>query len=106
MYVVHQIVNPMQYTYFNNIPVYDEYNLSFSTCDKFNKSLSNKTWPFKTGCRARSGLDGNTFNYFFSSVLVNTYHIHLLLQGLDCEAWSFEDAMDKFASELGYKYLL
>ena len=87
------------------VPIYDNYNSTFSQCDKFNKALSKRTWPFKSGGRGQAGLDGNAFNYFFSCALVNTYHAYLCLQDMDIASLSFEQAMEELAQAMAVKYV-
>ena len=61
----------------NNIPLYDAYKASFNGCDKLNKALHGRNWPYRSGGNTRSGLDGSSFDYLLTCSLVNTYHAWL-----------------------------
>ena len=52
------------------IPMYDHYGSGFSNCDKFNKCIHKKTWPFKL-----QGDKRVNSNYIFTCILINTYHL-------------------------------
>ena len=50
--------------------MFDEYAVGFSGCDKFNRSLHGKTWPYRISTDI-----GAAFDYLFTSTLINTYHL-------------------------------
>ena len=50
--------------------MYDHYGSGFSNCDKFNKCIHGKTWPFKL-----QGDKRVNSNYIFTCILINTYHL-------------------------------
>ena len=52
------------------VPMYDHYGVGFSNCDKFNKALHGKTWPYKVQGDQRAHS-----NYIFTCILINTYHL-------------------------------
>jgi hypothetical protein len=52
------------------IPMYDHYKMGFSHCNKFNKALHGKTWPYKLQGEQRIASD-----YLFTCVLINVYHL-------------------------------
>ena len=49
---------------------YDYYKAGFGMCNKLNKGLANKTWPyfFKSDLHATS-------NYLFLCIVLNVYHL-------------------------------
>ena len=56
----------------NVVPLFDHYGVGFSLCDKFNTCLHKKAWPYK--------LQGDKkvhWNYLFTCILINTYHLWL-----------------------------
>ena len=59
----------------HTIPVYNYYNTTFGGCDKFNSRMHGHTWPFRSGGHGRKGLDGNGFDYLFTAMLVNIFHV-------------------------------
>jgi len=56
-------------------PVWDEYKESFSGCDRFNKLLHKKTWPFRDGGGRDGAVFKNGWNYLFSCTLVNSWNL-------------------------------
>ena len=52
------------------VPIYDHYGVGFSNCDKFNKVLHGKTWPYKVQGDQRAHS-----NYIFTCILINAYHL-------------------------------
>ena len=60
----------------NEVPVYDYYKVSFKYCDLFNRSLHHKKWPFRRGGKNVRGAEGKIHDFFFASVLQNTFNIY------------------------------
>ena len=54
------------------VPLFDHYGVGFSLCDKFNTCLHEKAWP-----NILQGDKKVNFNYLFTCVLINTYHLWL-----------------------------
>ena len=52
------------------VPMYDHYAVGFSNCDKYNRVLHGKTWPYRL-----QGDKRVNSNYIFTCVLINTYHL-------------------------------
>ena len=57
------------------MPIYDEYKVMFSGCDKFNQSLHNRTLPFRLPNDTNKARDKNIWNYLFTSAVINTWNI-------------------------------
>ena len=51
---------------------YDDYKAVFGMCDKFNKGLANKTWPYVV----KSDLH-TTSNYLFPCIVLNANHLFI-----------------------------
>ena len=51
-------------------PMFDHYCMGFSGCDKFNRALHGKSWPYKLQGDRRVASD-----YLLTSVLINVYHL-------------------------------
>jgi hypothetical protein len=56
-------------------PVYDLYNLTFKTCDTFNRNLHDRTWPHRNGGGGRSGEKKRMHDFFFSALLQNVFNV-------------------------------
>ena len=54
------------------IPVFDHDEAGFYVCDRFNMVLHQKTWPHRV-----CGDVYNTWNYLFSVILINVFHVWL-----------------------------
>ena len=59
----------------NRVPIYDEYKVMFSGCDKFNQSLHNRTLPFRLPNDINKARDENIRNYLVTSAVINTWNI-------------------------------
>ena len=57
------------------IPVYDEYAAGFAGCDNFNQIMHGKKWPFERKKSAAGADYANGWNYMFTSILLNCYHL-------------------------------
>jgi len=53
------------------VPIYDDFSSTFSVCDKYNKSLSNRLYPFRFGGRSTKGEHGNVHKLAMGVVLSN-----------------------------------
>lgn len=56
------------------VPLFTLYGKNFSTCDHFNRSLHQRTWPHRKGGYQRSGAQGAQHNFIFSCILINTFN--------------------------------
>lgn len=56
---------------------YDYYKQMFDVCDKFNRNLHDKTWPFKCGGRNARGDEHHQHNFAISCVLQNTFALFI-----------------------------
>lgn len=81
-------------------PLYDEYKVSFDGCDRFNFALTGKTWPFRAGGGGVQGFNSATFDYLFSSSLVNAHHAYLASMRGPTAHISFEYFCTELAKEL------
>ena len=69
------------------IPVYDEYNSLFSGCDKFNRQLHGKSFPYQPPNDTNLAERKNIWNYLFTSVIINVWNVwKSLLKVRDPEA--------------------
>ncbi len=54
------------------IPAFDEYGITFKTCDQFNRALHDTTWPHRHGGGTSQGDLAAIHDFLFSSILQNT----------------------------------
>ena len=81
----------------HSCPMYDHYKQGFSNCDKFNKVLHGKTWPYR--------LNGNWMaasDYLFTCVLINVYHLWIDAgpSTANCKAVSWKEFCFDLAEEM------
>ena len=62
------------------LPAFDHYKGGFQGCDNFNRAIHGRTWPFRSGSAGKEGINGNIFNYHFTALLINTWHVYCALQ--------------------------
>lgn len=83
------------------IPGYDLYGQIFSTCDRFNRRLHDRTFPHRYGGGKNGYGDMSAFfDFIRSSVLQNTFNIFHQLRGRDPETMNFGDYCEMLANEL------
>ena len=82
------------------IPVYSEYAQMFNLCDRFNRNLHERTWPHKTGGKARKGEHGQYHNFAFSAVLQNIFNLYHDVNGEDHTLISFKDFFCNLADDI------
>ena len=70
-----------------SIPAYDLYNAGFGICDKLNRSLRQKCFPYRCSSNNRGESGGSDlkrfFDFVFSCVLRNTFKIYEFLTKTD-----------------------
>ena len=54
----------------HSIPMFDEYNVGFNVCDKYNRVLHDKSWSYRLSGDLRVCSD-----YISTCILINTYHL-------------------------------
>jgi hypothetical protein len=74
----------------NLVPVFHLYKMTFSCCDRFNKSLNGTTWPFKKGGNNKYGGLGAEYDFLFTCILHNTFNC-------------FFDRMNRPSSEIDFR---
>ncbi|RMD66873.1 hypothetical protein D6817_03130 [Candidatus Pacearchaeota archaeon] len=61
--------------------VFDVYKEAFNACDRFNKVMHGRTWPYRPSGKTRGGgCTGDraaSWNYLFTSLLINCWHLWL-----------------------------
>ncbi len=82
------------------VPIHQDYSTMFSYCDRFNQLLFKCTWPFRHGGGRSYGEAGRLHDFAFTSILKNTYHIHILLNEKSVEKSSFFEKCIELSKEL------
>lgn len=80
------------------VPMYDHYGVGFSNCDKFNKALHGKSWPYKVQGDQRAHS-----NYIFTCILINTFHLWKDSGSKDNDRSKV--SWQKFCHELAYEMI-
>ena len=57
-------------------PGYSHYKVLFEPCDKFNRNLHDRHWPYKRGGRNVKGGPGSQYDFIFACILQNTFNCH------------------------------
>lgn len=63
-------------SYMHVVPGYDFYKISFSACDKFNRNLHDRKWPYRYGGGGRMGDSGHHHKFALACILQNTFNAH------------------------------
>lgn len=58
------------------IPGYDLYALIYGFCDRFNRALKDRKWPFRHGGNTACGDKGCQHNFALSCILQNTFNVY------------------------------
>ena len=58
------------------IPGYSHYKVLFEPCDKFNRNLHDRHWPYKRGGRNVKGASGSQHDFLLACILQNTFNCH------------------------------
>jgi hypothetical protein len=85
------------------IPGYDMYKSMFEACDRFNRNLHDKHWPYKRGGRNRTGEWGHTHDFIMACILQNTFSAHYQIFGYDHKNSTFLKKCEQLSDEL-YEY--
>jgi hypothetical protein len=80
------------------VPGCDDFSLMFNTCDHFNRSMNDKTWPHRCG-----STQAQLHNYYLTCMLINTMNIFCDFYGLSENDVTFQDFGVQLADEL-YEY--
>ena len=85
------------------IPGYDMYKAMFEACDRFNRNLHDKHWPYKRGGKGRKGEWGTSHDFFMACILQNTFSAHSQILGYDPKSLSFKQKCEKLSDDM-YEY--
>ena len=58
------------------VPVYDTYKSLYNGCDRINKQLAHRYWPFARGGSGRSGTPGQCHSFAFSLIVRNILNVY------------------------------
>lgn len=83
-----------------SVPIFDDYQVSFDKCDKFNKRLYHCTWPHKHGGYNLFGDKGHQHDFLVSSVLQNVFNVYMQLNGISSSSIDFSSHCLALADEL------
>ena len=83
-----------------SIPIYDTYNVCFSTCDHFNQVLHKKGWPFDFGGNGRKGDMQKGFDYLLTAILINTHHAYCFVQKKCTDEYPWRQFCDELGMEM------
>jgi len=83
-----------------SIPVYDYYNAGFSGCDQFNRAMHKRTWPFLTRKCVMGTDKSNGWNYLFTVVILNVWHLWINADPENRKPVSYNNFCQALASSL------
>ena len=84
----------------HHVPVYDHYGQAFGHCDKFNKAIASKNFPFRVGGGRRTGPEASIMDYIVVSLLMTSYHAYLYTQKKKPKEYPFRSFTEDLAVEL------
>ncbi len=82
------------------VPLFDLYAPIFSTCDNFNRSLHDRTFPGKKGGYNRKGDQGAIYDFIFSSILHNTFEYYNDFRNIPSSETDFKKDCIELANDL------
>lgn len=85
------------------IPGYDMYKAMFEVCDRYNRNLHDRHWPYKRGGKGRKGEWGHTHDFFIACILQNTFSAHSQIMKYDPKILSFKTKCVQLSDAL-YEY--
>jgi hypothetical protein len=88
------------------IPNFDLYKEIFSGCDKFNRMLHQRTWPYSTGGKGRSGSLANIRDFALSSILLNCINVFESLESECVENRSYLSYMLELSDMLYERFVV
>ena len=74
-----------------HVPGFDEYELGFNTCDVFNRSLNDKSWPHRYSGRGVSSEIQSGSDFLFTAAFVNLWNLWRTLDFESRKDTKFED---------------
>ncbi len=72
----------------------------FSLCDKFNRRLHDRTWPFRLGGGSNFGEKSAISNFNFSAILENVLNAYACLMKLSADDIDFQKECLELADEI------
>ena len=84
----------------HTVPVYSEYALIFNLCDRFNRNLHERTWPYKSGGYQCKGEHGNYHNFALSAILQNAFNLYHAINDEKHTEVSFCDFCCRLADDI------
>ena len=85
------------------IPGYSHYKVLFEPCDRFNRLLHSRHWPYKRGGRGVKGAQGNQHDFLMACILQNTFNAHHAIMAANLSQPSFVDMCNELSDQI-YKF--
>jgi len=83
------------------IPGYSHYKVLFEPCDRFNRLLHSRHWPYKRGGRGVKGAPGNQHDFLMACILQNTFkNAHHVIMAPDLSQPSFVDMCNELSDQI------
>jgi hypothetical protein len=82
------------------VPLFTDYGKYFNTCDQFNRSLHDRSWPHKKGGYKRFGAQGAQHNFILTCILMNTFNAQFDINQMVREDFDFCRLCLELADEL------
>ena len=86
-----------------HVPVADDYKKMFDMCDKYNKQIKKRVWPFKPGGKDHLGEQGKYHSFAFGCVLQNTFNAYRDMNNIDKKNYEYYSYCEVLARQL-YEY--
>ena len=82
------------------IPIYSYYKLMFNTCDHFNRSLHDRSWPYHRGGKGVKGDLGRINDFCMAVTLENTFNAWYDINNISDKQISFRNLCDILSESL------
>ena len=86
------------------IPGYDLYGQTFNVCDRFNREICDKKWPFISGGRNHCGEFGHQHFFALTVTLTNIWNMLLVLRNCTALDYTFQEMCEELSNALWLKY--
>lgn len=82
------------------IPGYSHYKVLFEPCDRFNRNLHQRHWPYKRGGRNIRGAAGSQHDFLMACILQNTFNAYDEISCGSGDSLNFKDMCCELAADI------
>ena len=84
----------------NRIPCYDYYKTMFESCDRFNRNLHDRVWPYKRGGKGTLGEAGHHHDFIMATVVQNIFNAYHSINTIEHRFTDFKYMCDQLSTDI------